>query len=494
MSPISAAAEPALREGGPASLAAQMPAYDVRLRREITHRRLGISLLRRFARVVSLHGVDALLVGGSLLALAEFHALSAEVRPLVPAVVLIFLLGLNALSAYRPGDGRRDLGRLTSGVVVATLILACLVAFPPHLAISSVFLAQLGVLALVALAGGRKAVDLAVRQAYVRGYGLRRAVLIGGLDEVGTALRELRDGRNIDHFVLGHLAPAASDDPTSIGSVADLPRVLDEMAVEEVLIATSLDSGEMRLVTTCCFERGVVLFVLPDVTGRLDCWSELLPVGGCTMLRLHPARLEMPSLLIKRGVDILGALLVIVLFAPLLALVALLIKVDSPGPVFFRQERMGLGGRTFTIWKFRSMTADAEAREPELAHLSIYGGGGAFKVPRDPRVTRVGRVLRRTSLDELPQVFNVLCGEMSLVGPRPASITDVRRYQPHHFQRFSVMPGITGPWQVNGRNLITDFETVVKMEHDYIARWSLLIDLKIMLRTLVVVARGDGAY
>ena len=145
------------------------------------------------------------------------------------------------------------------------------------------------------------------------------------------------------------------------------------------------------------------------------------------------------------------------------------------------------------MWKFRSMYQDAEARELELAHLNIYQGG-TFKIPNDPRVTRVGRLLRRTSLDELPQLFNVLLGNMSMVGPRPALVGDIDRYEPHHFERLTVIPGITGPWQVNGRNLITDFDEIVRMERAYITGWSLWLDAKILLRTLRVVVSGEGAF
>ena len=211
------------------------------------------------------------------------------------------------------------------------------------------------------------------------------------------------------------------------------------------------------------------------------------------MLRLHPARLEFPALLAKRAFDLVIAGFALILFAPLMAVIALAIKLDSPGPVFFRATRVGLGGQLFHMWKFRSMYADAEAREQELAHLNIYPNG-TFKIANDPRVTRVGKLLRRTSLDELPQLFNVLLGNMSLVGPRPALPSDLDRYQPHHFQRLTVIPGITGPWQVAGRNLITDFETIIGMERQYIQTWSLLLDVKILLRTPGVVWRGEGAY
>jgi lipopolysaccharide/colanic/teichoic acid biosynthesis glycosyltransferase len=139
------------------------------------------------------------------------------------------------------------------------------------------------------------------------------------------------------------------------------------------------------------------------------------------------------------------------------------------------------------------MQLDAEEQEKDLAHLNIYPGG-TFKVRDDPRVTWVGRLLRRSSLDELPQLFNVLQGEMSLVGPRPALVADLQRYEPHHFERLSVIPGMTGAWQVGGRNLITDFETIFRLDRSYIQRWSLLLDVKIMIRTLKVVITGEGAY
>jgi lipopolysaccharide/colanic/teichoic acid biosynthesis glycosyltransferase len=182
------------------------------------------------------------------------------------------------------------------------------------------------------------------------------------------------------------------------------------------------------------------------------------------------------------------------LAAPLALLIAVAVRLDSRGPVFFKQRRIGVGGRPFTMWKFRSMRANADSALAELAHLNEHGAAPIFKLRRDPRVTRVGRVLRRTSLDELPQLLNVLRGEMSLVGPRPPLPSEVARYAPHHHDRLSVVPGLTGPWQVNGRNLITDFEQVVRMERDYIMSWSLLSDLRILVRTVGVVARGTGAF
>jgi lipopolysaccharide/colanic/teichoic acid biosynthesis glycosyltransferase len=210
--------------------------------------------------------------------------------------------------------------------------------------------------------------------------------------------------------------------------------------------------------------------------------------------QLHPRRLEMPSLVVKRGTDLLLAGIGFAVALPLMALIATGIKLESRGPIFFRQRRTGLGGRDFMMWKFRTMRHDAESRRDEIAHLNTYGDGRLFKMERDPRVTRVGRLLRRFSLDELPQIFNILVGDMSLVGPRPPLPREVSSYEPRHMIRLSVVPGLTGPWQVNGRNLITDFEEVVRLEREYIETWSLRSDLEIILRTFFVVLSGKGAY
>jgi lipopolysaccharide/colanic/teichoic acid biosynthesis glycosyltransferase len=199
-------------------------------------------------------------------------------------------------------------------------------------------------------------------------------------------------------------------------------------------------------------------------------------------------------MLVKRSFDLVLAVLGLVLLSPLILAIALAIKLDSAGPVFFRQRRVGLGGRHFTMWKFRSMHCDSEHRQEELSGLNAYGDPRLFKLRSDPRTTRVGRFLRRSSLDELPQLVNVVLGEMSLVGPRPPVPSEVAMYEPHHFVRLSVVPGITGPWQTGGRNLITDFETVVGLERAYIRSWSLLLDAKILLRTFRVVLTGEGAY
>ena len=193
----------------------------------------------------------------------------------------------------------------------------------------------------------------------------------------------------------------------------------------------------------------------------------------------------------KRLVDILGALVGLAITGLILLPLAIAIQLDNPGSIFYRQVRCGLNGHTFKIWKFRSMVVEAD----RLKHLvNNEAKGLIFKNQNDPRITRVGRFIRRTSLDEFPQFWNVLKGEMSLVGTRPPSVDEVIQYQQHHFQRLTVKPGMTGEWQVNGRSNVEDFEKIVEMDMDYQRKWSLGYDLMLILRTFQVIFNKKGAY
>ncbi|HEY9693945.1 MAG TPA: exopolysaccharide biosynthesis polyprenyl glycosylphosphotransferase [Oculatellaceae cyanobacterium] len=215
--------------------------------------------------------------------------------------------------------------------------------------------------------------------------------------------------------------------------------------------------------------------------------NDLLQASSFTSLYLF-------RILFKRICDICFAALLIILTAPLFLCIALLIKLDSPGAVFYKQERMGLHNKIFTIWKFRTMVVDADERHKELEQLNEMKDGVLFKLKDDPRITRVGKFLRSSSLDELPQLFNVLLGDMSLVGPRPFALRDIEKISKRHYIRHAVLPGITGFWQVSGRSNITDFEQVVRLDTYYIENWSILLDLKILLKTIVVVLKKTGAY
>jgi exopolysaccharide biosynthesis polyprenyl glycosylphosphotransferase len=194
----------------------------------------------------------------------------------------------------------------------------------------------------------------------------------------------------------------------------------------------------------------------------------------------------------KRALDVAASLILLLVLAPLLLTIAVLVRLDSPGPAIFRQTRFGKDGKRFTFLKFRGMVVDAEQRQQEIARLN-EADGPMFKIRKDPRVTRVGRIIRKTSLDELPQLWNVLRGEMSLVGPRPPVPAEVEQYHPWQRNRLLAKPGMTGLWQVSGRSHV-GFNDMVRLDFEYIERWSIWLDLRILVSTVLVVIRGYGAY
>jgi len=213
---------------------------------------------------------------------------------------------------------------------------------------------------------------------------------------------------------------------------------------------------------------------------------------GFPLLTFESAPNTLWPLIIKRAFDLVVSGALLVLLSPLFLLIALIVKFTSKGPVFFRQERCGLNGRRFTLYKFRTMIDDAESRINELL-MKNEMKGPAFKFAKDPRITRVGKFLRVSSIDELPQLWNVFVGDMSLVGPRPPLPAEVKKYEPWHRRRLSMRPGITCLWQVSGRNKITDFDEWAKLDLEYIDKWSLWLDAAILLKTVPVVLLGIGA-
>jgi lipopolysaccharide/colanic/teichoic acid biosynthesis glycosyltransferase len=234
--------------------------------------------------------------------------------------------------------------------------------------------------------------------------------------------------------------------------------------------------------------------------------TNLLPVHSAPLLdRTQDAKSSRPELLfvaeaealhpsvtskLKRVIDILGASVGLLMTMLIAVPIAIAIQLDNPGPILYSQVRCGVKGRTFRIWKFRSMVANAD----QLKHLvKNEAKGNIFKSKEDPRITGVGKFLRRTSLDELPQFWNVLCGDMSLVGTRPPTVDEVKRYESHHWKRLDVKPGITGEWQANGRSNVSDFEDIVAMDLEYQRRWSIAYDLKLIFQTIWVVFNKHGA-
>jgi exopolysaccharide biosynthesis polyprenyl glycosylphosphotransferase len=272
--------------------------------------------------------------------------------------------------------------------------------------------------------------------------------------------------------------------------LADLPRLVDELGVERVLLVpTTADSETMFDAVRVSLRLGINVSVVPRLLEVVGSSVDFDPVGGVMVLGLRRPGLTFSSRFVKRAMDIAGAAVGLLVLAPLFALAAVAIRLDSDGPVFFRQLRIGRDGKPFEMLKFRSMVDGADRQREALAHLNETDG--VFKVRDDPRITRVGRLLRRASVDELPQLINVLRGDMSLVGPRPLVVDEDLLIEGHHRERLSLAPGMTGPWQVLGpvRPPLTE---MVKTDYLYAMNWSLWADLKILLRTLGHVVRARG--
>ena len=299
--------------------------------------------------------------------------------------------------------------------------------------------------------------------------------------------------------LIGHMS-VPGDDPKHpevieyLGPIEQLAELLDSTPVDEVLFASpNMDDETLANALHACDERGVdVLLPLPPSIPQRS-RVELHTIDGfdTPLLGLRRTPTSEVGLALKRIMDIAVATVMLILASPVMLITAIAIKLTSDGPIFFQQERSGRQGRRFMMYKFRSMVVDAEKRKKELAHLNEMSGP-VFKITRDPRVTRIGQLIRKTSIDELPQLFNILRGDMSLVGPRPPLPSEVDQYQPWQRRRLSVKPGLTGLWQVSGRNNV-DFEEWMAMDLRYIDDWSLWLDMKIILQTVPAVLFRAGA-
>jgi exopolysaccharide biosynthesis polyprenyl glycosylphosphotransferase len=268
---------------------------------------------------------------------------------------------------------------------------------------------------------------------------------------------------------------------------------MEQLGITEIFI--DWDAIKNRMFLCWLFQAsGITVHILPMDLKPIYRNVEMRKIGGMTCLSFHSPVITGKDFWLKRSFDFCFTALFLIFMCPVYLAIAIAIKLDSPGPVFYKQTRVGLSRKSFQVWKFRTMRTDADKLQKELEALNETKDGVLFKIKDDPRVTGVGKFLRRYSLDELPQLFNVLLGEMSLVGPRPLPTRDVAHFSERHFIRQKVLPGITGLWQVSGRSDILDFEQVVNLDIKYIENWSLKLDFEILLRTVGVVLKKKGAY
>lgn len=465
-------------------------------------------MIRRYATQLRalLMAADALVAVGVVLMVSvlrfgqDWVSLWSEIiprpLPLVGAYAVVWVIVLTFHGLYRP-RARWSLRSEAAAVLRATITMALLtlsVLFLFRLPdVSRLFLLALfpaQALAMLAIRGGLR---LGFEWLRRRGYNTRYVLMVGAGPRGRAFATRLEGHAALGLRVAGFLdSPDYADLPEGwpyLGSIDQLETVLHDQVIDEVAICLPFTQWEqVDAISAICENEGKIVRIPMDVLDRAFSTGTVEELDGMPVFSLVSGPDRAVALGIKRLLDLAGALAGLVLLSPVLLVCAIAIVLDDGRPIFFQQRRVGLHGRPFTVVKFRSMARNAEAMRSEIDDRNEVKGS-AFKVTDDPRTTRVGRILRRTSADELPQLWNVLRGAMSLVGPRPPLPDEVRHYDLWHRRRLSMKPGITGLWQVRARR-DPDFDRWVAADLEYIDRWSLSLDLRILVRTLPAALQG----
>jgi exopolysaccharide biosynthesis polyprenyl glycosylphosphotransferase len=479
---------------------------DVRARRPAV-----LSLLlrwdtaRRLARVVSLLALDFVGVAAAIFTALAFKAVIVSrfeltnvvtgTRSLVAFAYLVTALlfarsGMYARRSERPGFPR-ILASLFQVTVVALLFA---VVSGEHYSSYYIFYGSFafGLLYITSLRYLYERASGALLRA--AGY-KRRAVIVGSGSHIEAVARILGGGPHPDVGVVGFISlePLQAEGLVSLGSIDDLDAVITDNRIDEVIVADpAFPQARAVALVDVAHERGVRVRIAPSTMEILVHRAEFVPGQVVPLFELRPPVFQGTDFALKRTFDLVVAALLLIVLSPLLLAIALAVKLTSRGPVFYRAERPGIGGAPFVCLKFRTMYDDAELDQPGL-EASNEASGALFKIRNDPRRTPVGRWLRRCSFDELPQLVNVLRGQMSLVGPRPLPMRDYERLEDWHLKRYLVLPGMTGLWQVSGRAEL-DFDDLVRLDFLYLERWSVFLDLTILVKTIPAVLWGRGAF
>lgn len=404
---------------------------------------------------------------------------------LVAEIGLVITQGL-----FRTEEKRRDYFSLAKTITFAHVLIIIVGFFfqPYNLIISRpIFLLSL-FLALAFTTTGRVIGNTVLDNLRRQGIALYPVFLIGSPQDTRKA-RAILEKEN-RYKILGWADITSAD---RIAVEVLLEKIRSQGATEVFLCSWGAVKNRMFLYWSLR-NAGITLHTLPIGLEPISHQAELKMIGGLPSLKSSPPLITGSDFWVKRCFDFCSSVLLLTLASPLYLFIALLIRLDSPGPIFYKQTRVGLHGQQFKVWKFRTMVVNADKLQKELEASNEMKDGVLFKLKDDPRITKVGKFLRQYSLDELPQIFNVLFGQMSLVGPRPLPLRDVENFSKHHFIRHEVLPGITGLWQVSGRSDIVDFDQAVRLDVSYIENWSLCLDLKILLETVNVVLYKKGAY
>jgi exopolysaccharide biosynthesis polyprenyl glycosylphosphotransferase len=484
-----------------------LPPVDVRRKRPpALSFLLRMETLRRASRVGSLLVLDfACLLSALIVALMvkavirdgdwAWEASLTEARRTVAFAFLVMVLLFARSNLYAERAQRPGIARIVSALFQVTLV-SLIFALVNNQDYSSYYIFYGTLFFAVILVGSARWAYEMVTGALLRAAGYRRrAVLVGSGRHIEDVAHALRDEVHVPVEMVGFisLTPRPDNGLRSLGRIEDVAEVLDVYRVQEVIIADP-DFPEERAVelVDTCHQRGVTVRVAPSTMEILLQRAELVPGTSVPLFELRPPVFDGFDYFVKRTFDVVVSLLLLIVLSPLLALSALLVRFTSRGPVIYRSWRPGIGGEPFACLKFRTMYSDADARQSEVEALN-EASGPLFKIRRDPRLTPVGRVLRRYSIDELPQLINVLRGQMSLVGPRPLPERDFARLDDWHKKRYLVLPGMTGLWQISGRSEL-DFDDLVRLDFLYLERWSVGLDLAILLKTIPAVLTKRGAF
>jgi exopolysaccharide biosynthesis polyprenyl glycosylphosphotransferase len=485
--------------------ALRLPERDVRRKRPpALSFLLRMETLRRVSRVVSLLLVDfvalyaaiftALIIKAQVRGTPDLGAVLHETRRTVAFAYLITVLLFARSGLYGPRAERPGLPGIVASLFQVTVV-ALLFALVSGQRFSSYYVFYGSLFFATVYVGSLRYIYERVTGVVLRAAGYhRRAILVGSgrhIEAVAHALTDSGQGLELAGYI--SLNPRPDYGLRALGPIEELPTVLEGTDVDEVIIADP-DFPQDRAVELVdqCHRRGVTVRVAPSTMEILTHQAELVPGQSVPLFELRPPVFEGIDFAVKRTFDVVGATLLLVALSPLLLGSALLVKLTSRGSLFYRSRRPGIGGVPFDCIKFRTMRTDADAMQAELEELN-EADGPLFKIRRDPRLTPVGGMLRRFSIDELPQLVNVLRGEMSIVGPRPLPERDFERLEDWHKKRYLVLPGITGLWQVSGRSEL-DFDDLVRLDFLYLERWSVFLDLTIILKTLPAVLKGKGAF
>jgi len=433
--------------------------------------------------------------------ISYYHPLSAYVY-FGMLFTALMLLAFQMDQVYQHWRGRPWLDqvyRIINATAKSLIVLLAITFVLQPQQYSRLLLIEAGAIAIILLASSRMVQNKIAGWLRARGVGVNLVIIVGAGEIGRTVMRTIVARPELGYQIVGFVDDNPEKGQTDIGrfkalgATHNLAQLIEQEAVDEVIITLPwMYHRKIMSLVHECQRRHVSVHIVPDLFQMSLSQVDVDDLGGVPLIGVQEVSIGQGALLVKRGIDFVGAVVGLVLGAPFLALTALAIRLDSPGPVLFRQTRVGAHGKTFEIYKFRSMREGAEEEVKQLRELN-EADGPLFKIHDDPRLTRVGRFQRRTSLDELPQLWNVLRGEMSLVGPRPNIPEEVSHYAEWHKKRLGVHPGMTGLWQVRGSSLLS-FDEMVLLDIYYIENLSLWLDCQILLHTIPKVLFGDGAY